>query len=332
MLSVHGEGNRVKCDSCDSTFITVADKNKHVKYAHQGIRFKCDSCDMSFTMKSSMYQHARSAHQGIRHKCDFCESTYGKKQNLKRHVKSAHPHTLEWEKKKKSMYILSVAKWANSNWFWKLPVANTAFKASRMMPKSWQTSRMMSFNWNFRPGQTFGNCCSHVNIGPWFLLSNSRGPVKIMVQCSHFLQHHEQQFWKVCLLGAGLKIPIGCSPFCWLPALGHLLWCYECCVCPMNFSGQFKLAHFAGPRAVFLTKKKKEKNIYFLTTENSQNPKCDITSQKCILNLTIFFLSLSFQIWTMWFDKKKPHVVARTTNSNWNSNPPVWIWQKKDIW
>ena len=65
----------------------------------------------------------------------------------------------------------------------------------------------------------------------------------------------------------------------------------------MNFSGQFKLAHFARlcARAVFLTKKK-EKNIYFLTTENSQNPECDITSQKCILNLTIFFLSLSFQI------------------------------------
>ena len=95
MVSVHGEGKRVKCDSCDSTFSTVADKNKHVKSAHQGIRFQCDSCDLSFTTKSSMYQHARSAHQGIRHKCDFCESTFGRKENLKRHVKSNHPHTQE---------------------------------------------------------------------------------------------------------------------------------------------------------------------------------------------------------------------------------------------
>jgi hypothetical protein len=52
----------------------------------------------------------------------------------------------------------------------------------------------------------------------------------------------------------------------------------------MNFSGQFKLAHFARlcVRARGIFDPKKEKNIYFLTTENSQNPKCDITSQKCI--------------------------------------------------
>ena len=160
------------------------------------------------------------------------------------------------------MYILSVAKWANSNWFWKLPVANTAFKASRMMPKSWQTSRMMSFNWNFRPGQTFGNCCSHVDIAPWFLLSNSRGSCKNHGTMFTFPATSWATILKSLFVGGWSEIPIGCSPFCWLPALGHLLWCYECCVCPMNFSGQFKLAHFAGPRAVFLTKKKRKKYIF----------------------------------------------------------------------
>ena len=168
--------------------------------------------------------------------------------------------------------------------FWKLHVANTAFKASRMMPKSWQTSRMMSFNWNFRPGQTFGNCCSHVDIAPWFLHSNSRGSCKNHGTMFTFPATSWATILKSLFVGGWSEIPIGCSPFCWLPALGHLLWCYECCVCPMNFSGQFKLAHFARlcVRARGIFDPKKEKNIYFLTTENSQNPKCDITSQKCI--------------------------------------------------
>ena len=172
----------------------------------------------------------------------------------------------ERKKKKKSMYfcmmyILSVAKWANSNCFGNFMWQTQHSKHQGWCPKVWQTCRMMSFNWNFRPGQTFGNCCSHVDIAPWFLLSNSRGSCKNHGTMFTFLATSWATILKSLFVGGWSEIPIGCSPFCWLPALGHLLWCYEWCVCPMNFSGQFKLAHARLCAAVFLTQKK-EKNIF----------------------------------------------------------------------
>ena len=112
----------------------------------------------------------------------------------------------ERRKKKKSMYfcmmyILSVAKWANSNCF-----ENFMWQTQHSKHQGWCPKAGRPVEWWALIGISDLDKLLEIAAHMWTLRRDSYsvtagGPVKIMVQCSHFLQHHEQQFWKVCLLG-----------------------------------------------------------------------------------------------------------------------------------
>ena len=161
------------------------------------------------------------------------------------------------------MYILSVAKWANSNCFENFMWQTQHSKHQGWCPKVWQTCRMMSFNWNFRPGDKLLEIAAHM----WTLRRDSYsvtagGPVKIMVQCSHFLQHHEQQFWKVCLLGAGLKFQLDAHHSAGCQLLGIYFGAMNGVFAPWIFQDNLNWLTPDCARAVFLTQKKRKKYIF----------------------------------------------------------------------
>ena len=172
------------------------------------------------------------------------------------------------EEKKKSMYfsmmyILSVAKWANSNCF-----ENFMWQTQHSKHQGWCPKAGRPVEWWALIGISDLDKLLEIAAHMWTLRRDSYsvtagGPVKIMAQCSHFLQHHEQQFWKVCLLGAGLKFQLDAHHSAGCQLLGIYFGAMNGVFAPWIFQDNLNWLTPDCARARGIFDPKKEKNYIF---------------------------------------------------------------------
>ena len=72
--SEHPDSRSYCCDTCDSTFNTVADLRSHVSIVHKAPSVHCKFCEYTTTTRSRMRQHVRLHTKGER--CNVCSKTY----------------------------------------------------------------------------------------------------------------------------------------------------------------------------------------------------------------------------------------------------------------
>ena len=80
-----------KCDFCEMTFLSMANKNRHQKQKHANdTKYKCDYCEAHFPFKSNLNKHVRLVHEENHKECDVCGKAFCKVSNLRRHIAAAH--------------------------------------------------------------------------------------------------------------------------------------------------------------------------------------------------------------------------------------------------
>ena len=203
------------------------------------------------------------------------------------------------------MYILnSVAKWANSNCF-----ENFMWQTQHSKHQGWCPKAGRPVEWWALIGISDLDKLLEIAAHMWTLRRDSYpvtagGPVKIMVQCSHFLQHHEQQFWKVCLLGAGLKFQLDAHHSAGCQLLGIYFGAMNVVFAPWIFQDNLNWLTPDCARACGIFDQKK---IYIFLPQKIAKIRNVILLAKDVFQISIFFFSL--------FQTEK-----------------CVIWQKKHMW
>jgi len=88
-LTVHGIGDRFKCDQCDKDFSRKGHLNMHIK-SHTPCPQKCNQCGKMCKTASNLKHHILDMHLERRVKCDECEKMFSTIRRLNRHKKAVH--------------------------------------------------------------------------------------------------------------------------------------------------------------------------------------------------------------------------------------------------
>ena len=88
-LTVHGIGNRFKCDQCEKDFSTKSDLKKHIK-THNSSPEKCNQCGKMYKTEASLKKHIDRTHSEKRLECDECEKLFSTVGRLNGHKKQVH--------------------------------------------------------------------------------------------------------------------------------------------------------------------------------------------------------------------------------------------------
>ena len=88
-LTVHGIGDRFKCDQCNKDFSVKVNLQKHVK-THNSCPQKCNQCGKMYRTETILKKHIVDMHLEKRLKCDECEKMYSTVARLNRHKKTVH--------------------------------------------------------------------------------------------------------------------------------------------------------------------------------------------------------------------------------------------------
>ena len=93
------ENKRIKCNYCDLSFFSLANREVHVKKAHmpgQEISYRCAKCDMNFVTHKEFNVHKKTIHATeirSRFNCRIvgCSFETDKRDEIAKHVKQFHP-------------------------------------------------------------------------------------------------------------------------------------------------------------------------------------------------------------------------------------------------
>jgi len=88
-LTVHGIGDRFKCDQCDKDYSTKSDLKTHIN-VHKSLPQKCKQCGKMYKTMKSLNQHIAIVHSEKRLECDECEKMFSTTSSLNNHKKLVH--------------------------------------------------------------------------------------------------------------------------------------------------------------------------------------------------------------------------------------------------
>ena len=88
-LSVHGIGDRFKCDQCDKDYATKKHLQSHIK-SHNSCPQKCSQCGKMYTTVEILKRHIANMHSERGIECDECKKMFSTIGILNFHKKSVH--------------------------------------------------------------------------------------------------------------------------------------------------------------------------------------------------------------------------------------------------
>ena len=95
---VHEKEKAYKCKTCDKSWGTSSQLNKHMIIFHSNpdgpLTFPCDLCGKVISDPNNFARHMKVVHEGVRnHKCKQCPKTFGCRSHLEAHVQMTHEKT-----------------------------------------------------------------------------------------------------------------------------------------------------------------------------------------------------------------------------------------------
>ena len=88
-LTVHGIGDRFKCDQCDRNYSNKNNLKRHIK-EHSSCRQTCTQCGKMFNTPNNLKQHITNVHSEKRFKCEQCEKIFSTIASLNAHKNAVH--------------------------------------------------------------------------------------------------------------------------------------------------------------------------------------------------------------------------------------------------
>ena len=83
---VENTSNILRCDFCDESFQTEAQKCLHIYEYHTMKNFKCDICDVQFKHEHVLQYHKQVMNHNLTIKCDTCDKVFKKQELLQFHI------------------------------------------------------------------------------------------------------------------------------------------------------------------------------------------------------------------------------------------------------
>ena len=80
----------LKCDQCDATFSTPANKQRHINGVHLRIKTPCNYCEKEFTQESNLKTHIDMVHDKRRQACTICPFKTITSLKLQEHIQNEH--------------------------------------------------------------------------------------------------------------------------------------------------------------------------------------------------------------------------------------------------
>ena len=80
----------LKCDHCEATFSSPANKQRHINGVHLGIKTACDYCEKEFSQESNLKAHIDTAHDKRRQECAICPFKTITSSKLQDHIQNEH--------------------------------------------------------------------------------------------------------------------------------------------------------------------------------------------------------------------------------------------------
>ena len=93
LARIHDIGEKkLKCDHCDSKFVTRYELKQHIEAHHNtSMVYQCEECPKIFQVKSYLQTHIRIVHKKHRpHQCDICLERFLYNRDVIRHKKFHH--------------------------------------------------------------------------------------------------------------------------------------------------------------------------------------------------------------------------------------------------
>ena len=92
------DGERVKCDQCDKTYVNKKLLKDHVEIVHLQLKkYQCDQCPMIFASNGGFLHHVKSQHENRTYPCTQCNKTFTKSDILKEHVLGVHENCRDFK-------------------------------------------------------------------------------------------------------------------------------------------------------------------------------------------------------------------------------------------
>ena len=89
-LTVHGIGERLKCDQCDKDYSRKAELRRHIEWQHTlAIQIPCTICKKTFARKLHLKNHMK-IHNPKTIPCDKCSKMFGTAGGLNLHKRTVH--------------------------------------------------------------------------------------------------------------------------------------------------------------------------------------------------------------------------------------------------
>ena len=90
---VHEGEKFYPCASCEQTFTSKYNMQRHVKNVHgeKKPKHKCTLCDATFNQKGNIKRHMAVVHDGVKpFECQYCGFCFGVKGFLIKHIQTVH--------------------------------------------------------------------------------------------------------------------------------------------------------------------------------------------------------------------------------------------------
>ena len=84
--SKHGEPKDFKCTTCQKSYPTNTDLQRHIRAEKKQWSNTCDICDQRFPSKAKLNDHLDRHSGDKRHTCEICGHSFRYQTNLSRHM------------------------------------------------------------------------------------------------------------------------------------------------------------------------------------------------------------------------------------------------------